>query len=521
MDCGARTAVNHTTTTPKHQPTTHRKASTMPSLQQQLENAITGQTPLVYVLSPEEQRILRTVRDIAAPLGAPVHTWSCLQGLDGDRSLLDPEQAIVAAAAREVPDGQFDVTVLCDLAPYLDRPGVVRALREAYSAAAGSPGRTIIILCPDNRMPETLKKEIYFLEVPPPDEREIAAIIDRQLQEHGDYAIPDGLLGDVTMALKGLTENEIAYVLSRACRLPDATAEQFMDEIFDEKKNIVKKTGFLEFSPPKWKISGLGGLDNLKNWLVKRQHLFSREAAEAGVPVPKGLLIMGVSGCGKSLAVKTISSLWNIPMFRLDMNLVFSGMYGSPEEAFHRALKTIESVAPAVLWIDEIENALGLDDSGQRISPHIFSSFLTWMQEKPPLIFIAATANKITALPAEILRKGRFDEVFFCDLPSKEERNDIMRIHLLRNQANPDDFDFKMLQIMTEGWNGAEIEQAVISARTEAFFDKRPFNQRDLENVIGRIVPLSDTMETQIKAIRSWAFSRATPASKYGKTARR
>jgi SpoVK/Ycf46/Vps4 family AAA+-type ATPase len=301
--------------------------------------------------------------------------------------------------------------------------------------------------------------------------------------------------------------------------LENPSKDQLLDEIFAEKKSVVKKTGFLEFSPPRWDIKSLGGLDNLKNWLIKRRNTFSREALAAGVPIPKGLLMMGISGCGKSLAVKTISSLWNIPMFRLDMNLVFSGMYGSPEEAFHRALKTIESVAPAVLWIDEIENALGLDDSGQRIASHIFSSFLTWMQEKPPLIFIAATANKIQALPAEVLRKGRFDEVFFCDLPSKEERADILKIHLIRNNANPDDFDFKMLQIMTEGWNGAEIEQAIISARTEAFYENRPFNQRDLETVMSRIVPLSDTMEQQIKAIRSWAFSRATPASKYGKSA--
>jgi len=196
-------------------------------------------------------------------------------------------------------------------------------------------------------------------------------------------------------------------------------------------------------------------------------------------------------------------------------------MYGTPEEAFHRALTTIEAVAPAVLWIDEIENALGLDESGQKIASHIFSSFLTWMQEKPPLIFIAATANKIQALPAEVLRKGRFDEVFFCDLPAPQERDEILRIHLTRNGANLEEFDFKMLQIMTEGWNGAEIEQAVISARTEAFYENRAFNQRDLTNVIGRIVPLSDTMEQQIKAIRSWAFSRATPASKFGKSAAR
>ena len=481
-----------------------------------LQNAVAGRSPIVYVFSPEEERILRGIREIAAPNGTPVITWSCVRGLDGeDASTQSPVEAIKTIIAKDIRG----MIVLCDLAPFLNDNQTLRAIREAYNDGRGKNDRTIFLVCAENIVPEAIKKEIHFLEVPTPDENEIVDIIKKTAAEDSSLNIPEDAIREITLALKGLTENEISYVLQRACKNKESNKDEILDEIFSEKKNVVKKSGFLEFSPPRWKIESIGGLDNLKQWLIKRQHMFTREAVEAGVPVPKGLLMMGISGCGKSLAVKTISSLWNIPMFRLDMNLVFSGMYGSPEEAFHRALKTIESVAPAVLWIDEIENALGLDDSGQRIASHIFSSFLTWMQEKPPLIFIAATANKIQALPAEVLRKGRFDEVFFCDLPSKEERADILKIHLLRNNANPDEFDFKMLQIMTEGWNGAEIEQAIISARTEAFYENRPFNQRDLETVMSRIVPLSDTMEQQIKAIRSWAFSRATPASKFGKSA--
>ncbi len=490
----------------------------MSELQEQLRGAIEGRSPLVYIYSPEEERIIRNIRQLATELeNRPVHTWSAVQGIDGaNDGTTDPVTALQEIIRRPVEG----IVILNDIAPFMDNPRVIRALREAYQDAHIHYQRTIFMICAELSIPESMKKEVQLLEVPTPSPDEIAVQVHDYITAHPQYHVPEDAVPQLIMALKGLTENEISYVLNRACRIENPETDQLMDEVFAEKKNVVKKSGFLEFSPPRWDIKGLGGLDNLKDWLIKRRHMFTQESVDAGVPIPKGLLMMGISGCGKSLAVKTISSLWNIPMFRLDMNLVFSGMYGSPEEAFHRALKTIESVAPAVLWIDEIENALGLDDSGQRISPHIFSSFLTWMQEKPPLIFIAATANKITALPAEILRKGRFDEVFFCDLPAKEERADILRIHLLRNNANPDDFDFKMLQIMTEGWNGAEIEQAIISARTEAFFEKRPFNQHDLENVIARIVPLSDTMEQQIKAIRSWAFSRATPASKFGKGAR-
>ena len=490
----------------------------MSEMLKQLQGALAGHNPLVYIHSPEEERIMCGLRQVAGDLGmARISCWSCLNGLDEQPD----SQAPAAALQRVVSQDLRGLLVFKDLAPFLNQPEVARALREAFLDGQDKQDRVIVLLCAELNIPEALKKEVHLLDISTPDEEEIAELVQTLNQEQSHAAIPEAAVREIILALKGLTENEIRYVLQRARTRTGAGKDELLDEIFAEKKNVVKKSGLLEFSPPRWDIDSLGGLDNLKSWLRKREKIFSREALEAGVPIPKGLLMMGVSGCGKSLAVKTISSLWNIPMFRLDMNLVFSGMYGTPEEAFHRALKTIEAVAPAVLWIDEIENALGLDESGQRVASHIFSSFLTWMQEKPPLIFIAATANKIQALPAEVLRKGRFDEVFFCDLPTAPEREEIFRIHLARNGANLEEFDFKMLQVLSEGWNGAEIEQAVISARTDAFYEQRPFTQRDLSNVISRIVPLSDTMETQIKAIRSWAFSRATPASKYGKSAAR
>ncbi|MFA6929633.1 MAG: AAA family ATPase [Lentisphaeria bacterium] len=489
----------------------------MSELHTQLESIFAGQSPIVYIHSPEEERIMRGIREVLKKQSDPgsLHCWSCLSGLEGV-----PDSISAAHALQKlVQEDLRGVLIFKDLAPFLQQAEVVRALREAFIDGQGKKDRTIILLCADLTLPEALKKEIQLLDVPPPGEEEILLLVQQVNQHQEQTLIPEKAVREITLALKGLTENEILFVLQRVASSGKTTKEELLDQIFSEKKNVVKKSGFLEFSPPRWKIGELGGLDNLKDWLRKREKIFSREALAAGVPIPKGLLMMGVSGCGKSLAVKTISSLWNIPLFRLDMNLVFSGLYGSPEAAFHRALKTIEAVAPAVLWIDEIENALGLDETGQKIASHIFSSFLTWMQEKPPLIFIAATANKIQALPAEILRKGRFDEVFFCDLPTQLEREEIFRIHLARNDANLEEFDFKMLQVMTDGWNGAEIEQAVISARTDAFYEKRPFTQRDLSNVIAKIVPLSDTMEQQIKSIRSWAFSRATPASKFGKSA--
>ena len=488
----------------------------MSDLITQLEAAFSGHNPLSYIHSPEEERVLRALTALSAKCGSePPRCWSCLKGLGDYTGTEDP----VAALQKLMQEDLRGFIVFLDLAPFMQGPEVIRALREAFLDGQDKVDRHIILLCADLYLPEALKKEIELVEVAPPSEDEITALVQKLNRDAQQELIKEESAREITLALKGLTENEVWHILRQAAASGKTDQEELLDEIFVKKKSVVKKSGFLEFSPPRWSIDELGGLDNLKDWLRRREKIFSREALAAGVPIPKGLLVMGVSGCGKSLAVKTISSLWNIPLFRLDMNLVFSGMYGSPEEAFHRALKTIEAVAPAVLWIDEIENALGLDESGRSLASHIFSSFLTWMQEKPPLIFIAATANKIQALPAEIIRKGRFDEVFFCDLPTAVEREEIFRIHLRRHQANLEEFDFKMLQVMTEGWNGAEIEQAVVSARTDAFYEERPFTQRDLSKVISAIVPLSDTMEQQIKSIRSWAFSRATPASKFGKSA--
>jgi len=285
--------------------------------------------------------------------------------------------------------------------------------------------------------------------------------------------------------------------------------------LYEEKRLLTKKEGLLEFVPQSVSLNDVGGLENLKEWLAKRSKAFSEDAERFGISPPRGLLMMGISGCGKSLSVKAISALWDLPLFRLDMNEVFSRASGTPEEAFNRALKTMESIAPAILWIDEIEMGVaGYSKSSGTESSRIFASFLTWMQEKDALVFVAATANRIDLLPAEVLRKGRFDQIFFLDLPNEEERKQIFRVHLEKRNNPADKFNLTQLAKVTKAWNGAEIESCIVAAMVDAFNENRPLNDNDLYRAIAKTVPLSTTMVEQIKHIKGWAHDRAVRASK-------
>jgi SpoVK/Ycf46/Vps4 family AAA+-type ATPase len=279
------------------------------------------------------------------------------------------------------------------------------------------------------------------------------------------------------------------------------------------KAQLLMKENCLEVITKTYDINQIGGLDKLKAWVISRQKLFTKEAQEANIQMPAGILLMGVSGCGKSLAAKTIPSVWGLPLIRLDMNKIMSGGWGAPEVAWERAIRAAENAAPVVLWIDEIENSFGfLHDTATSGNMTIFSSFLTWMQEKPPNVFVAATANRIEILPPEMIRKGRFDQLFFVDLPEAPARIDILSIHIRAQGGDPEQFDLNHLAKVMTGWTAAEIEQMVKSAKIDAFTAGREMNYDDLIHNIYRIVPLSKTMSEQLNALRIWSHNRATKA---------
>ncbi|MFV2073541.1 MAG: AAA family ATPase [Thermoanaerobaculales bacterium] len=462
-------------------------------------------------MSPEEERqesLLQRFAAAAKPDALTVMVWNCVDGFvdGGQADHCDPMEAL-AWIAGDAPKGLY---LFKDLGEQLDDRRLRRRLRDTAMKIRNS-GRFLFLLKQDANLPDALKPLSYVVISLFPDDGELNALVLGLLQGRKES---DEVVQRLVGSLKGMSLTESEHLLRRLFSKHHTLDEEFFSAVLDEKEQVTRKEGILEFVPPDESLSQLGGLDQLKEWVGERSNLFLPEAREQGLPRPRGVLLMGISGCGKSLAVKVIARKWKLPLFRLDMNLVFAGVQGSAEWIFHRALEAIESVAPAVLWIDEIEMGIaGYNEGETGSNTRIFSTFLTWMQEHRADVFVAATANRINLLPAEILRKGRFDQVFFVDLPNEEERKEILGIHLNRNGMDPSRFDLILLASATRTWNGAEIEQAVASARITAHARQTEVSQNDMLASFGKIIPLSRTMDEQLKTIRSWARTRALPAT--------
>jgi len=479
-----------------------------------IRQALAGRYPLIYIQSAEEQRILGRLRRLAGELEPPlpVVAWTCTHGLGDDfaaEDTRDPVAAVEAIVRSERPG----LYVMKDLSPFMDQPLVARALRDAYAALGAQGGTSLVILSPELSIPPVLETDILLVRPPPPSGEELAALVSEVLAGYADKDLPAEWLADLGMSLQGLTLNQARHILHQVAAGGGMTRQGLLAAVADAKKAVTGATAYLQYVPPSVELAEIGGLGGLKDWIIKRTQVFDQRTLDAGLPVPKGILLMGISGCGKSLCAKALARTWGVPLFRLDMNLVYGSVYGNPEATFHKALRTVESAAPAVLWIDEIENGLGTTASQDQAASHVLSAFLTWMQEKPPLVFVAATANRIEALPAEMIRKGRFDQVFFCDLPNNDERAEIFSIHIRHNGADPSAFDMARLIAETKDWNAAEIEQAVVSARIDAASAGRALATADILVQCRSVVPLSQTMREQIKFIRDWAWDRATPAA--------
>ena len=492
------------------------------SSEQDLKFLIKARYPLIYLVSPEEERVERVLTRVANDCRSKAVWWSITQGFSqqGGADVKEP----IAALNYMIEAKETAIFVLRDFHEYMNNHAVKRRMRDLAREFRTS-SKNCIILSPVQKIPQEIDKEFAVLDFDLPNIEDIYRIMIRLLDkgvapESKAYDWKMRFLTDEAEKLKvaeaclGLTSVEIDNVLAKSL----VQVKQFdLNVIYSEKEQIIRKSGILEFMRQAESLGGVGGLPFLKDWLRKRSKAFTKEAREFGLPEPRGMLLLGIPGCGKSLMAKAVASLWRLPLVRLDIGKVFGSLVGSSEEGIRRAIKTAESVAPCILWLDELEKGLsGTASSGQSdggTTARVFGTFITWLQEKKSAVFVIGTANNIKQLPPELLRKGRFDEIFFVDLPSAEERQEIINIHIRRRKRDPQHFDIAGLVESTDGFSGSEIEQVVVSALYDAFDKDDELNDEYLYQAIEDTVPLSRTMQEEIAGMREWAKSRARLAS--------
>jgi ATP-dependent 26S proteasome regulatory subunit len=491
-------------------------------MQEELNVLIQAQYPLIYLVTAEEDRAEKEIATIAQMKQLPrkFYVWTFTHGMveygqvrTTQHNTISPEAAIEWTTRQKEPA----IFVFKDLHPFKDSAAVTRWLRDAIASFQGTQ-KVIILMSPVQQVPIELEKEVVVLDFALPDLATLDRVLTNQLDQARQNRLSIPGREKILKASLGLTKDEAEKVYRKAYVKRGKITEDEVDIVLSEKKQLIRRNGILEFIEEDETIDSVGGLDELKGWLVQRSGAFTERARAYGLPQPKGMLILGVPGCGKSLIAKTTSRLWGLPLLRLDMGRVYDGsMVGRSEANLRGALKTAESISPAILFIDELDKAFagtsGSADSDGGTSSRIFGSFLTWMQEKTSPIFVMATANRVERLPGEFLRKGRFDEIFFVDLPTQSEREAVFKIHLSKRNRDLERFDLLQLSKVADGFSGAEIEQALIAAMYDAFAQDREFTQLDIIAAIKATLPLSRTMTEQVTALRDWARQRARPAA--------
>ena len=493
-------------------------------MKEELSILVQAQYPLIYLVTSEEERAEQAVARIAQQTTQHqrLFVWTVTRGFmeygkggtqQTHHNTISPE----AAMEWMVRQAEASIFIFKDLHPFIASPAVTRWLRDAIASFKGTE-KLILLMSPYLEIPLELEKDVVVLDFPLPSLAELQEVLRQQLDKTRTRRTPAGVQEKLLKAAQGLTRDEAEKVYRKAYVKAGQLTEAEVEIVLSEKKQLIRRNGILEYIEEDETLQAVGGLDELKRWLTQRADAFTEKAREYGLPQPKGMLILGVPGCGKSLIAKTTSRLWSLPLLRLDMGRVYDGsMVGRSEANLRNALKTAESISPAILFIDELDKAFagggGSGDADGGTSSRIFGTFLTWMQEKTSPVFVMATANRVERLPGEFLRKGRFDELFFVDLPTVAERQAIFRIHLTKRRSDIDRFDLEQLAKVADGFSGAEIEQAVIAAMYEAFAQDREFTQLDIIAAIKATLPLSRTMMEQVTALREWARQRARTAS--------
>lgn len=511
----------------------------------QITDYLKARYAILVIESFEEERVLSEVSEIAKTLGHRFFVWNSTQGVQINGSVagektFDLKVALDFCEEKAKEDNSKNIFVFCDAHNYLtatSNPVCRRRLRDfAINIRSCGYRSNCIIVAPSFEVANDLQKEITLIDFPLPSRDEIKGQVGNFINSWQGNASVKIDLSDASKeklidAALGLTGLEIENSLSRSLVSSLSINETTVKDLLSEKKQIIRKTGILEYIDSKVDLDDVGGLATLKKWLNLRSRCFGQAAQAFGVGTPKGLLLTGVPGCGKSLTAKCVSSSWNMPLLRLDMGKIFQGLVGSSESNIRSALHTAEAISPCILWIDEIEKGLsgssgGASDGGT--ASRVFGTLLTWMQEKTAPVFVFATANNIGNLPPELLRKGRFDEIFFVDFPSTVERKKILEIHLKKLKRDPQKFDLDQLAALGGESNfgkdvvlsGAEIEAWVGESLIEAFSrrmsgadDTSDLTMADFETTISRLVPMSKMRKEEFTRLREWANQHAVGAS--------
>ncbi|MEQ9379779.1 MAG: AAA family ATPase [Pirellulales bacterium] len=512
-------------------PVTKRKHP-LPAAQVELDVLIRARYPVIYVTTWEEERVERCLREIAASRNKKLFVWTITQGIT--KSGVDAQQSKSGSGNTSDPLAALDAVIhQIEPAIYLFKDfhrftedercnlSVIRRLRDVAYHLRDSY-KTIVITSPLMRIAPDLSKDVTLVEFGLPGPVDFNRLLNRIIDDVKDNPkvvidLDDAARERLIRAAGGLTLKEAENVFAKTLVTDGKLDGDDIGIVFSEKQQIIRKSGLLEYYEAQETLKDVAGLDNLKQWLAKRSIAFTNRAKKFGLPAPRGILLLGVQGCGKSLCAKAVSALWDLPLLRFDLGRMFSSLVGSSEENIRRALQIAESVSPAILWIDEIDKALaGATNSGGSdggTAARVFGTLLTWLSDKTTPVFVIATANDISQLPPELLRKGRLDEIFFVDLPSHHERTEIYRIHLTKRHRDPGEFDLEALASATEGFNGAEIEETIIAGLFDAFSCQSELNTEILKSAIRETVPLSKTMSEELNSLRTWSAGRARPAS--------
>jgi SpoVK/Ycf46/Vps4 family AAA+-type ATPase len=500
------------------------------NFQTEIETLIRARYPILYVITSEEMRVQKVLVEIAAKRQKKVFEWTYSSGIVPAGASIQSQKGRNPAtkdplAALDLVIDQVEPAIFLfkDFHPFLSRSNfaVIRRLKDIALHLKNSR-KTIVLISPVMEIPAELDKEITVINLPQPGKEDLAELLDKAIEELRDSQQVEIDLDDegrerLLQAALGLTLGEAENVFAKIIVKNQRLSGDHVNEVFAEKQQIIRKSGLLEYYAAEEDFASVGGLSVLKDWVNKRAVAFTAEARAFGLPAPKGVLLLGVQGCGKSLCAKAVSRLWQLPLLRFDMGRMFGSLVGSSEENVRRAIAVAESIAPAVLWVDEIDKAFtgsqssGVTDGGT--TARVFGTFLTWLSEKSAPVFVVATANDVSQLPPELLRKGRLDEIFYVDLPLEEERADIFRIHLAKRHRNPEEFHLPALAAASPEFSGAEIEEAIISALYDAFYAKQELATAHVLATLSQTVPLARTMAEKIAEQRNWVVGRARNAS--------